>query len=304
MNNKYLFIIVIILVVIASVSSSKKRTTSFNNAEEKVKENIIVKIKNKDNTVNNIELEQYVIGVVAGEMPASFNDEALKAQAIASRTYAVYKMNTSKGDYDLVTDVSNQVYITNEEMQEKWGSDYNKYLEKVTNVVNDTKDLVMTYNGEVIESFYFAISNGKTENVTSVFNEERDYLKSVESSDTNVNNFMKTITISRSEFCNKLNINCDNIIIKDIKYNETGRIDELNINNKVFKGTEIRRLLSLRSTDFKINVSDNISITTKGYGHGVGMSQYGANEMAKNGSSYEEILKHYYQNIDIVKNNV
>lgn len=304
MKNKYLFIIVIILVVIASVSSSKKRTTSFNNAEEKVKENIIVKVKNKDNTINNIELEQYVIGVVAGEMPASFNDEALKAQAIASRTYAVYKMNTSKGDYDLVTDVSNQVYISKKEMQEKWGSDYNKYLEKVTRVVNNTKDLVMTYNGEVIESFYFAISNGKTENVTSVFNEERDYLKSVESSDTNVNNFMKTITISRSEFCNKLNINCDNIVIKDIKYNETGRIDELNINNKVFKGTEIRRLLSLRSTDFKINVSDNISITTKGYGHGVGMSQYGANEMAKNGSSYEEILKHYYQNIDIVKNNV
>ncbi len=304
MKNKYLFIIVIILVVIASVSSSKKRTTYFNNEEEKVKENIIVKIKNKDNTVNNIELEQYVIGVVAGEMPASFNDEALKAQAIASRTYAVYKMNTSKGNYDLVTDVSNQVYISKKEMQEKWGSDYNKYLEKVTNVVNDTKDLVMTYNGEVIESFYFAISNGKTENVTSVFNEERDYLKSVESSDTNVNNFMKTITITRSEFCNKLNINCDNIVIKDIKYNETGRIDELNINNKVFKGTEIRKLLSLRSTDFKINVSDNISITTKGYGHGVGMSQYGANEMAKNGSSYEEILKHYYQNIDIVKNNV
>lgn len=304
MKNKYLFIIVIILVVIASVSSSKKRTTSFNNVEEKVKENIIVKVKNKDNTVNNIELEQYVIGVVAGEMPASFNDEALKAQAIASRTYAVYKMNTSKGDYDLVTDVSNQVYISKKEMQEKWGSDYNKYLEKVTNVVNDTKDLVMTYNGEVIESFYFAISNGKTENVTSVFNEERDYLKSVESSDTNVNNFMKTITISRSEFCNKLNINCDNIVVKDIKYNETGRIDELNINNKIFKGTEIRKLLSLRSTDFKINVSDNISITTKGYGHGVGMSQYGANEMAKNGSSYEEILKHYYQNIDIVKNNV
>lgn len=304
MKNKYLFIIVIILVVIASVSSSKKRTTYFNNEEEKVKENIIVKIKNKDNTVNNIELEQYVIGVVAGEMPASFNDEALKAQAIASRTYAVYKMNTSKGDYDLVTDISNQVYITNEEMQEKWGSEYNKYLEKVTNVVNDTKDLVMTYNGEVIESFYFAISNGKTENITSVFNEERDYLKSVESSDTNVNNFMKTVTITRSEFCNKLNINCDNIVVKDIKYNETGRIDELNINNKVFKGTEIRRLLSLRSTDFKINVSDNISITTKGYGHGVGMSQYGANEMAKNGSSYEEILKHYYQNIDIVKNNV
>lgn len=304
MNNKYLFIIVIILVVIASVSSSKKRTTSFNNAEEKVKENIIVKVKNKDNTINNIELEKYVVGVVAGEMPASFNDEALKAQAIASRTYAVYKMNTSKGDYDLVTDVSNQVYISKKEMQEKWGSDYNKYIEKVTNVVNDTKDLVMTYNGEVIESFYFAISNGKTENVTSVFNEERDYLKSVESSDTNVNNFMKTITISRSEFCNKLSINCDNIVIKDIKYNETGRIDELNINNKVFKGTEIRRLLSLRSTDFKINIGDNISITTKGYGHGVGMSQYGANEMAKNGSSYEEILKHYYQNIDIVKNNV
>ncbi len=304
MNNKYLFIIVIILVVIASVSSSKKRTTYFNNEEEKVKENIIVKVKNKDNTVNNIELEQYVIGVVAGEMPASFNDEALKAQAIASRTYAVYKMNTSKGDYDLVTDVSNQVYISKKEMQEKWGSDYNKYLEKVTNVVNDTKDLVMTYNGEVIESFYFAISNGKTENITSVFNEERDYLKSVESSDTNVNNFMKTITITRSEFCNKLNINCDNIVVKDIKNNETGRIDELNINNKIFKGTEIRKLLSLRSTDFKINVSDNISITTKGYGHGVGMSQYGANEMAKNGSSYEEILKHYYQNIDIVKNNV
>lgn len=304
MNNKYLFIIVIILVVIASVSSSKKGTTSFNNEGEKVKENIIVKVKNKDETINNIDLEQYVIGVVAGEMPLSFNEEALKAQAIASRTYAIYKMNTSKGNYDLVTDISNQVYITKEEMQEKWGSDYNKYLEKVTNVVNATKDLVMTYNGEVIESFYFAISNGKTEDITSVFNEERDYLKSVESDDTNVNNFMKTITISRNEFCEKLSINCDNIVIKDIKNNETGRIDELKINNKIFKGTEIRKLLNLRSTDFQINVSDNISITTKGYGHGVGMSQYGANEMAKNGATYEQILKHYYQNIDIVKNNV
>ncbi len=303
MNNKILAIIIVFLGIIAILSSSKKETTFLIPKEQE--EDIKVRIKDTSTkNISTIDLETYIIGVVAGEMPASFEVEALKAQAIASRTYAVYKMQTSSNDYDLVTDISNQVYITEEEMQAKWKTQYQKYKDKITEAVNDTKNLIMTYNDEVISSFYFAISNGKTENVSSVFGENKEYLKSVDSMDTNVNNFKVETTISKRDFCSKLGIDCQTIVINNIKKNSTNRVEEITINNKTFKGTEIRKLLNLRSTDFTFSIADSIKITTYGYGHGVGMSQYGANEMAKNGSTYEEILKHYYQNINIVKNNV
>ncbi len=307
MKNKHYLLIIFFLTIIAIVSSPNKKTTFFSNEQTITSKPTDVMVKIKNSTTNNIEelnLEDYIIGVVAGEMPASFEMEALKAQAIAARTYALYKIKSSTTNYDLVTDISNQVYLTKEDMQKKWSTDYEKYYNKIKEAVNSTNNLVMTYNGEVINSFYFAISNGYTEDVTAVFGASADYLKSVESIDTNVANFLKTINLSKTEFCQKLNISCNTISIQDIKRNNTNHVESITINNQTFKGTTVRSLLNLRSTDFTIEIANDVKITTKGYGHGVGMSQYGANEMAKLNQTYPEILKHYYQNIKIEQINV
>ena len=301
MQNKYLIIIIVVLSIIAIVSSPNKEETAYFNDDL-----VNVTVKDVDsNEETNLDLEEYVVGVVAGEMPASFEVEALKAQAIAARSYALSKIETSTESYDLVTDITNQVYITTEDMQEKWGEDYDFYYDKIKNAVSATKNLVMEYEGDVISAYYFAMSNGSTEDVSLVFGESRDYLKSVDSSwDESVKNFSVTTTFTKEEFCSKLSIDCSNITIGAIDRSSTNRVNTIVINDKEFKGTTLRTLLGLRSTDFTIDIADDIKITTKGYGHGVGMSQYGANEMAKNGASYEEILNHYYKDIDIVEINV
>lgn len=301
MQNKYLIIIIVVLSIIAIVSSPTKKKTAYFNDEE-----IDVTIKDADSSEETtLNLEEYIVGVVAGEMPASFAEEALKAQAIAARSYALSKINSATTSYDLVTDITNQVYITPEQMQEKWGGDYEYYYNRVKKAVEDTKNLVMEYEGEIISAYYFAMSNGYTEDVSLVFGENRDYLVSVDSTwDEDVKNFTTTTTFSKQDFCTKLNIDCTNIVIGDIVRSETNRVNAITINDQEFKGTTVRTLLGLRSTDFTIDISDDVKITTKGYGHGVGMSQYGANAMAKNGSNYEEILHHYYKDIDIVEINV
>lgn len=294
--NKILLIIVVILSFLA-IGSFKEETTSFNIKE---KEAVMLAVKNEEG-IEKIDLEEYVLGVVAGEMPASFHEEALKAQAISARTYAVYKMKHSKTNYDVVTDITNQVYITTDKMKSIWKENYQTYYEKIKKAVSSTQDLIMTYDNEVICSMYFSSTNGYTEDASLVFGTNQEYLKSVSSPETS-NEVIKVF--SKNEFCEKLNIACNEIKISNIEKSSTGRINSIVINNKTFKGTELRNLLGLRSTDISVETSENITITTKGYGHGVGMSQYGANTLANNGQTYEEILKYYYQNINIVKNNV
>ena len=295
MQNKILLIIVIILSLINLLISSSNTTYFYTEPNIKVKDN------NKAE-VTTMNLEEYIIGVVAAEMPASFNLEALKAQAIASRTYAVYKMETSNKEYDVVTDVSNQSYITIEEMKNKWGNDFEKYYTKISTAVNDTLGQVLTYNNKIIEAYYFAMSNGYTEDVSLVFSEDRDYLKSVKSiyENESLKNFLVETEFTKEEICKKLEITCNSLSFKNIERSNTGRVKTLMINDKIYKGTEIRTKLRLRSTDFDIESNNNkITITTRGYGHGVGMSQYGANGMANAGYDYEKILKYYYKNIEI-----
>lgn len=293
MNKILLFLVVLLGVIYINTSSTTHGTTFFEDKTIKVK---------KDNNINSLKLEEYIIGVVAAEMPASFNIEALKAQAIAARTYAVYKMGQNN-DYDIIASVSNQGYITKEEMRSIWKDNYDLYYTKIYKAVTDTKDLVMKYNNQVIESYYFAMSNGYTEKSSLVFNQDRDYLDSVkvEYDNSSLNNFEKTITLTKEEFCTKLNLPNQNIVINKINRSTTNRVITITINNISFRGTEIRKLLNLRSTDFDINISNNIIITTRGYGHGVGMSQYGANGMANSGYTYEDILHYYYKNIQIDK---
>lgn len=296
MKNKILLIVVIILAIVYGIIRSFKKETSY------FFDDNIVTIKDFDtNEIETFEMEEYLVGVIAGEMPASFDEEALKAQAIASRTYAYHKIQTSTSDYDLTTDNSTQVYINEEQMKEKWQNDYGFYLNKIKNAIKSTTGLVMTYNNKIIPAYYFAMSNGYTEDGALVFGEDKTYLTSVESrEDINNHNYKVTVTFAKNEFCNKLSIDCESIIIGDIQRSKTNRINSITINNKKFLGTEVRKLLDLRSTDFTILITElDVLITTFGYGHGVGMSQYGANMMAKSGADYVEILTHYYTDVKI-----
>lgn len=305
MRNKILFGIVVLLVPFVVISFKKDKTNFYLEEKKEEEKSISVRVKNTNtNEIVEMNLEEYLVGVVAAEMPASFQDEALKAQAVAARSYALYKINNSSKEYDLVTDVTNQSYITEEEMKLKWNDDFDKYFEKISKAVNKTKNEVMYYDDEVIEAFYFSMSNGYTEEASLVFKETEPYLTSVKSSWDNesLNGFSKEVIFDKDEFCEKLNISCENLIINNILRSSSNRVNKIIINNMEFIGTDIRKKLDLRSTDFNITIaSDKVVVTTYGYGHGVGMSQYGANGMAKEGYNYKEILSHYYTGIEISK---
>lgn len=299
MKNKILLVIVVILLIIYIIIRSTSPSTSFFENPPQA-----IKVKNTaTNEILTLEMEKYIIGVVAGEMPASFELESLKAQAIAARSYAYYKVKQANDIYNLTNDTNSQVYLTEEQMKAKWQNQYDYYYAKVKEAVDATKDMVLTFNDQIISAYYFAMSNGYTENALNVFNEDKSYLVSVESKeDISHRNYSVTKNFTRDIFCDKLNINCSNLVINKIVRNNTKHVDYIIINNQQFKGTTFRKLLGLRSTDFDINIKgDNISIITRGYGHGVGMSQYGANLMAKEGKTYDEILAHYYTD-SIIKN--
>ena len=251
-----------------------------------------------NNEKTELSLEDYIVGVVSCEMPASFDIEALKAMSVAARTYALYKRNKNK---TLKTTTDDQCYIDINTMKNKWKNNFDKYYNKISNAVNDTKGEYMTYNDKAIIAFYFSISNGKTENVENVFSQKLDYLVSVDSSwDKKNSSNEKDIKMKVSDFLKKLSINDEKINDIKIDRSSTNRINNIKINGKSYKGTKFRSLLNLKSTDIEIKYdNDYVYIHTVGYGHGVGMSQYGANYMAQDGYKYEDILKHYYTGIKI-----
>ena len=260
----------------------------------------------KNNEIEKIPLEEYIVGVLAGEMPINFDIEALKAQAVASRSYALKRMEYNKDkDYDVVDSILNQVYLDDNYLRDAWGNSYVKNINKLRKVVNSTIDEYLEYNNSIVDALFFSTSNGFTEDSSNIFNFECEYLKSVDSPwDKDVSSaYLTTKTMNLTEFYKKLNIPYSkNLNIEIKKRSSTNRILLLSINNVEFKGTDVYNKLSLRSTDFTIELQgDNVSITTKGYGHGVGLSQYGALGMAKEGYNYVEILNHYYQNTKITK---
>lgn len=256
--------------------------------------------------IDTIPMEDYIVGVVAGEMPVSFNIEALKAQAIAARNYAIKKVIANKDkEYDLIDTTDNQVYLDIENLKESWKNKYVENINKVRKAVYDTKEEYLVYDDKIIDLFYFSTSNGKTENASNVFKIDVPYLTSVESpwDEEETTKFNSEKEISLKDFYNLLGLEYnDNLEIKDIQKTESNRVSQITINGKIFTGREIYQLLKIRSTDFEIEQTDEtLKIKTKGFGHGVGMSQYGANGMAKKGYNYEEILKHYYQGTELKK---
>lgn len=317
--NRILVFVVILLVPIAIITSNDQED---DHIIEKDQGNISLEIpisseenENKEETYQvmlsdnsdksdafAMDLEDYIIGVVAGEMPASFSLEALKAQAVASRTFALYKMESNK-DYVLSTTINDQVYLTQDDMKNKWGNDYEYYYNRVKEAVLDTEGEVLTYNGKLASTYYFAISNGYTDDALTVFQEDRDYLVSVESPwDKDYQSYTSLYTMNKSDFCSKLEITCGDIQVSQVNRADNHYVREVTINGKTFTGIQVFQKLNLKSTDFTITPKgDTVEIQTLGFGHGVGMSQYGAQGMANDGYLYQDILKHYYQNTEITK---
>ena len=304
-NMKKVILITIILIILPFVI-----VQIFNQVEEKethFEKNQIVRVKReKKNVIEKIPLENYVMGVLSGEMPTTFPMEALKAQAVAARTYVLRKIEYAKNqEYDVVDTVANQVYYSNGELKERWKTEYNEKINLIQKAVLETKGEYLTYQGQIVNAFFFSTSTGYTENCEEVFQENLPYLRSVKSDwekdISPVFEDSKTFTIQ--EFYEKLNLDSNsNFSIQVTKTTSTGRVKEIQINGKLFLASDVTKALGLRSSFFEITKNDNqIIIHTKGFGHGVGMSQYGAYGMAKNGSNYQEILKYYYQGVDIKK---
>lgn len=252
-------------------------------------------------SVIKLNMTDYLIGVVSSEMPASFNLEALKAQSVLARTYALKTKQTGK---KLTDTVNTQSYIDIDQMKNKWGNSFNTYYNKIKNAVENTNGEYLSYNGNYIETLYHSTNNGKTESSLDVFGNYYPYLISVSSEyDKNASSYLRTINMPLDTISNKLGLSLNNdSVISILSYTDGGNIKEININGNNFSGKKVRELLGLRSTDFDISISDNnANITTRGYGHGVGMSQYGANGMANAGYSYKDILSHYYPGTTLTK---
>ncbi len=272
--------------------------------EEDVKEEITEDVKEElitvyrtNGDVINIGLTEYLVGVVAGEMPASFPIEALKAQAVVARTYTMKSLQIGR---KLTDSTSTQVYKDNNQLRNLWGNDYDRYYQRIYDAVTSTDNICVYYNGDYIDAVYHSTSNGYTEDAVNVWGNRIPYLQTVASTwDQNVSSYLKIITKEESDIISILGL--DNLNeIQILERNNSGRVEKVQIGNKIFSGVELRNMLGLRSTDFEIIKDNNIiTITTKGYGHGVGMSQYGAKGMAEQGYSYREILNHYYTNVNI-----
>lgn len=320
-SMKPIFIVAVILLALTIVipsllvlpTSKKKEPSSLEDEKFMVKNEIsstteVAVFRHQTETIESLPLEEYIIGVVASEMPADFEMEALKAQALAARTYVVQHLLRGEKDTlpdgaDITDTINHQVYRNKEELKKLWGKDFEWKYNKIREAVLATEGEIITYDNFPITASFFSTSNGYTENSEEYWQNPIPYLKSVESPwDKEAPNFVSEKEFTVKEFEERLGIDLgDGSDLGTITARTTGKkVATVKIGGKTFTGREIRQLLDLRSTDFTwMRKGDKIIVTTKGYGHGVGMSQYGANGMAREGKNYREIIQHYYQNIDI-----
>lgn len=267
--------------------------------EKQVKETIenVITLYRSNGEILNLTINEYLIGAVAGEMPASFNIEALKAQAVVSRTYLLKRI---KNNNIIIDSTMQQVYKDNNELKNMWKNDFDKYYSKIKKAVLDTDKIAIYYNGDYIDALYHSTSNGYTLNSENVWSNAIPYLKSVESKwDLNASSYLKNTNKDIAYVLSLFGIDDINKI-QIVSRDDTNHVKEIKVGDKIYKGTTFRSLLKLRSTDFDIMVNDNsVVFITRGFGHGVGMSQYGANGMANEGYNYIDILNRYYTNVSI-----
>lgn len=261
-------------------------------------------------TVGGADIDEYIKGVVAAEMPVSFPEEALKAQAVASRTYAIRAIDNA--ETELNPDDIGQAYITVDGMRENWGENFDAYYAKICSAVESTAGEVIEYGGEPILAVFHSTSAGTTETAGNIWNYDLPYLESTDSEgDTYAPNYESVKVIDEKEVISLIKAKYpdftadEETLFDSVKINErsqAGYITDMTVAGMSFTGKQIREALGLRSSNFTVaKVENGIAFTTKGYGHGAGMSQYGAKYMAEQGSDYKEILEHYYANITIEK---
>ena len=266
-----------------------------------------------------LDMNEYLRGVVPAEMPPYYHIEALKAQAIVARTYAYQKLQSGgHPDCDLCDSAAHcQAYYSVEKILQIWerrGFDENlraQYLENVNEAVYDTNNIVVTYNGELIRAYFHANSGGKTENVSAIWGKQNiPYLVSVESLGEENHDYYKTQVILsvaelQSKLTNNTSIPCfissySEDVVDILTYTSSGRVDKVIIGGSIYDATQLRTALGLKSTNFTVDVRDReVIFNVTGYGHGVGMSQTGANYYGKEGYTAQEIIQHYYTGVDI-----
>lgn len=271
----------------------------------------------KTGEVEQVKLDEYLCNVVSAEMPATFEQEALKAQAIVARTYTIYKILNKKHDNADICDDSTccQAWISKDDRLAKWEENQRESnWQKICSAVNETSGKIITYENKPIDAFFHSNSGGITEVPVNVWGGTGyPYLQSVETSGENTyTQYASEVTLSQEELINKLKEKYSDISIdftnsEDIKileYTESTRVKTVKFGNHEISGVEARTLFGLKSTNFEISRDgNNIKFSVKGYGHGVGMSQTGADSMAKNGSRAEEIIKHFYTGVEITEVN-
>lgn len=265
--------------------------------------------------VETVTMSDWLPGVVAGEMPALFEEEALKAQAVAARTYIMYSMGREKPAHpeaDVCDDPACcKAHSTDEALREKWGESYEENMARVLEAVRSTDGEYMSYGGEVIQAVFHSSSSGRTEDSAAIWQAE-PYLVSVESPETaeDVPNYVTSVTVSPEDFrAAVLAVHPEAEFGEDPAFwlgaavrDASGRVESVDIGGTQVPGTELRTLFQLRSTAFTLDyTAEGFLFTVTGYGHGVGMSQYGANVMAEDGADYEEILTHYYPGAELTR---
>lgn len=265
-----------------------------------IKHILEMKLRRKDGTVETMDMDEYLVGVILAELPSTFEAEAKKAQAVAARTYArkAWVTGGKHGDGS-VCEVSGccQAYISPQAYLEKGGDQ--KAVNRARAAVEATSGLVLTYEGSLIEATYFSCSGGTTEDAVAVWGTDFPYLRSVESPGENhAAHDTDTVSFTREEIEKKLGIPLTGkpgTWFRNFTYTSGGGVDTVNVCGVVCAGTFLRSKLGLRSTAFTVEADgDGVIITTRGFGHRVGMSQYGADAMAMDGKTFEEILAHYY----------
>ena len=266
-----------------------------------------------DNSIENLNLDEYLLGVVSAEMPASYELEALKAQAVVARTYTIYKIKSGgKHENASVCDSSLccQAWISKENRMARWEEDKREeYWNKIVEAVNATKGKVILYQNEPINAFFHSNSGGKTEKPEYVWGGSYPYLVSVETSGEEAySSYQSEVILSKDELVAKMlekysdfSINFDEEdAIKIMEYTEADRVKTIKIGNKNISGVEARSIFGLKSAKFSIEIiENNIHFAVIGYGHGVGLSQTGSDSLAKQGKNYMEIIKHYYKDVEI-----
>lgn len=307
-----------------SVKGEEKQTEKAKPKEESKKDNKKEKSESEafkvlditTGKVEEISVYDYIVGAVCAEMPATFEPEALKAQAVAAHTYAQRQKEKAltspdkelNGAYFSNDSSKYQAYFTENQAKQYYGDNYDQYIKKIREAVSDVEDEILVYKDEPIIAAFHSMSSGKTESAENVWGSKVDYLIPVESDyDTEAPKYMEEYEYTADEVKERLENAFDEIKLgdkpdkwfSDVSKSKSNTVLEIKAGNLTVTGQEIRAALSLRSASFDIEYDDGFKITTRGYGHCVGMSQYGANAMAKDGKTYEEILEHYYPNTNL-----